>query len=217
METKIAAQQPYFLPDFHYFYKIVSSDIYCIADFLRFRKQSPVVRANLIDTYLTVPVKHHKSDPQPSITQIRLAGPYLWRQKHLRTLQSRYSSLPFFEYYYPDLAQIYSRRHEVLNTFLWEILCWHMKMLLPSRKIYRCSDEGIDSLQSLMGWFQKFEKVSWLIYPQEKEYYKTHFTEIPLQEISYERNSLFPYPYVPEMPLLVLLFLRGPETVNYFQ
>lgn len=216
-EVKIAAQQPHFFPDFKFFYKIFCSDIFFIADFLRFRKQSLMVRANFSDFYLTVPVKHHKTDPHPPLSNVKMVDDKFWRQNHLRTLKSRFSPLPFFEYYYPDLENIYTRQDVSLNTFLWDIFSWQLNIFFPSKLVYRCSDEGIHNLKDLKEWVQKYEKFLWLIYPQEQSYYGEHFAETPCKIISSDWNSLFPIPYAPDMPLLVLLFLRGPETVSYFQ
>ncbi|UCF64593.1 MAG: WbqC family protein [bacterium] len=217
IEVKIAAQQPNFLPDFNYFYKTFCSDIFFIADFLRFRKQSPIVRANFSDFYLTVPVKHHKINPHPPLSNVKMVDQKLWRQNHLRSLKSRYSSLPFFEHYFPELENIYNRQVDSLNAFLWDLFSWHLKMLFPSKLVYRCSDEDIHNLRDLKDWIQQYQKISWIIYPQEQSYYRDHFPGIPCRVLSFKRNSLLPFPYAPDMPLLLLLFLKGPETGSLFQ
>jgi hypothetical protein len=214
---RIAAQQPFYLPDFYYFYKIVCSDIFFVADFLRFRKQSPMVRADFIDFNLTVPVQHHALGPHPSLAKLTMVPKEMWRHKHLGTLKSKYGSFPFFEYYYPELIPIYQRNSESLVEFLWDILYWHLRLLFPHKKVQLCSREEIYSLENLKSWLKKSSDYAWLIHSHEKSYYKEHFPGSILKELHLKKNLVFPELYKPSMPLLVLLFLKGPETMNYFQ
>jgi len=212
----VAAQQPHYLPDFFYFYKIFCSDKFLISDFLGFRKQSPIVRADFGDFLLTVPVHHHETNPHPPITKVKMLDHKLWRDKHLKTLRSRFSSLPFFEHYYPDLVEIFHQDEKWLYQFLVDIILWQLNLILPEKDVRVCSQTGIKNLESLRVWLQQFADFRWLIYPQEEMYYKDQFPLAKLVELSIIGSDKFPPSYRPSMPLLVLLFLKGPETIVYF-
>jgi hypothetical protein len=213
---KIAAHRPHYLPDFYYFYKIYCSDKFLISDFLGFRKQSPIVRANFDDFLLTIPVYHKKTDPHPPIIEMEMLDQNLWREKQLKTLKSKFSALPFFEHYYPDLVEIFHHDEKSLNQFLLDIILWLLKIILPDKKIQICSKIGIKHLESLHIWLGQFDKFQWLIYREEKSYYKNHFPSEPLHEIPNMNPLPFPASYSPSMSILKLLFLSGPEVILYF-
>lgn len=214
--VKIGAQQPYFLPDFFYFYKIFLSDNYLISDFLGFRKQSPIVRADFGDFLLTIPVHHHQSNPHPPISEVKMVDQKMWGDKQLKTLKSRYSSLPYFEHFYPDLVGIFHQDQKSLNQFLRDIIIWQLAFILPDKNVQVCSQIGIENLENLQHWLGQFPDIQWLVYPDEELYYRNHFTKANLVGLSDVSLKSFPASYKPSMSLLVLLFLKGPETIIYF-
>ena len=213
---KIAAQRPHYLPDFFYFYKIFYSDKFLISDFLGFRKQSPIVRADFGDILLTIPVQHQKSNPHPPITKVKMLDQKFWRNKHLKTLTSRFSSLPFFEHYYQELVNIFLQDGKVLNQFLLDIILWQLHLVLPGKDVQICSRTGIMNLQDLRIWLGQFADFQWITYPNETFYYRNHFPKAKLVELPKVGSQTFPPSYRPSMPLLVLFFLLGPETIMYF-
>lgn len=214
--VKIGAQRPYFLPDFFYFYKIFRSDNFLISDFLGFRKQSPIVRADFGDFLLTVPVHHHQSYPHPPISEVKMVDQKMWGDKHLKTLKSRFSTLPYFEHFYPDLVAIFRRGQKSLNQFLWDIIIWQLGFILPHKNVQACSQIEMENLANLQLWLGQFPDFQWLIYPDEELYYRNHFPDAKVVELSDVSLKSFPHSYRPSMPLLVLLFLKGPETIIYF-
>jgi hypothetical protein len=146
-----------------------------------------------------------------------MLDPGLWRDKHLKTLRSKFSSLPFFEYYFPDLAEIYKQEENSLNQFLCNIILWQAKLIMPQKDILICSENGINNLEKLQRWLERYHDMHWLIYPNEKSYYKEHFSNTSVFDIPKIPGSSFPSSYHPSLPLLKLLFLRGPESAIYFE
>ncbi len=213
----IGAQQPYFLPDFYYFYKIARSEMFIVADFLKFRKQSPIVRTKIsADHYLTIPVIHQKN-PHPLIKNIEMAQTEDWQRIHLRTLESNFHKYPYFEYYFPELVSLYERSGNQLNKFLKSLLHWQMKLLFSDKNVIFASAEGIENLAHLKSRLEKIEFPTFLHYPEEKNYYHKHFPEIPLQKIQVPSDIDFPADYHPSLSLILLLFLNGPETILYLK
>jgi len=218
--TKIGAQQPYFLPDFRYFYKIYLSDYFLIADHLLFRKQSPIVRTRLnaqsADKYLTIPVQH-QANPHPPLYRVQIQEDGKWRRKHLRTIQSLYGNTPYFEHYFPQLEMIYQMRTNRLTDFLIEIIHWQVKLLFPTRSITTASQQHIHSITDLHRWISRQHDPHLMVYPKEEEYYQIHFPEFPREKIKFTHPISFPDDYAPDLPLLFLLFTRGPEAIFYFR
>jgi hypothetical protein len=141
----------------------------------------------------------------------------IWGDKQLKTLKSRYSTLPYFEHYYPDLEAIFRQDQKSLNQFLRDIIIWQLGFILPDKNVRVCSQIGIENLENLQHWLEQFPNFQWLIYPEEEVYYRNNFPNSKLVGLSDISLKSFPNSYNPSMPLLVLLFLKGPEIVMYLE
>lgn len=217
---KIAAQQPYFLPDFFFFYKIFLSDVFIIADFLLFRKQSPIGRTRLTETfkpkYLTIPIPHPASHRPLPIYQQKISLAALWKRQHLQTLKSLYSQCPYFEFYYPELQEIYYRPHRYLHHFLLDFIEWQNKIIFPGKELNVTSRENVSDMVTFKKWLEKFSESPFLIYPQECGYYQQHFPFFQIIDLQPISQLKFPPGYHPNQSLLILLFVEGPDTIRYF-
>ena len=215
----IGAQRPYFLPDFYFFYKIYLCDIFIINDQLLFRKQSPIVRTRLSmeipPKYLTIPVKHNKIEPQPCLPEVEIVSGKVWKDKHLKTLKSMYHKAPFFEFYYDKLEEIYSQNYTRLVEILSEVINWQVKILFPGKSIKYTSGLGLKNIVGLQNYLFHFNEPILLVYPEEWGYYENKFHQVRKEKIVC-KNVCFPDGYHPEISLLVLLFLKGPETIFFF-
>jgi len=221
LSLKIAAQQPYFFPDYFYFNKIYQSDIFIIADFLKFRKQSAMVRTRLQaddpPKYLTVPVEHPAKAPQPPLYRMKLNTEENWRRKHLRTLESIFAGYPFFEHYFPFIEEIYQRKLDSLADFCIELLHPLLQHLMPDKKIVIASKIDVFSLDSLKNWLKTLKGYCFLVDPAEKLFYQKHFAGSEQLDVTVSKTLEFPGTYHPIVSILALLFIKGPETVLYFK
>ncbi len=215
----LSAHFPCFLPDFYFFYKIAQSELFLLADHLKFRKQSPLVRTRLSDSdpvrYLTVPVHHHRQ-PHPPLREVQLDDSFPWQRQHLRTLRSLFGKFPYFEYYFPMIEQAYGKNRRFLVDFLRDQLEWQFRLLFPNHPIRVASEEGIHDKTDLLNWLESLPEPVFRIYPQEAGYYQAHYSMWPRQLISLPDHLVFPSGYVPELSLTVLFFLKGPEVSGYF-
>jgi hypothetical protein len=191
-----------------------------IADFLKFRKQSPMVRtmvyAGEFKQYLTVPVQHPGRDPQPPLYKIKLDTEENWQQKHLRTLESRFSGYPFFADYFPFIAEIYENKYSLLANFSIDLLLWLLHYLMPEKKLVIASENSIFNLELLKKWLNNVNEYCFLIDPAEKSFYRKHFPKIDHLSVRLQPALEFPETYQLNISILALLFLKGPETPLYF-
>jgi hypothetical protein len=214
----LTAHPPGFLPDFYFFYKIAHSEVFLLADHLKFRKQSPLVRTRLSDSdpvrYLTVPVRHHRQ-PHPPLREVQLEDTTPWRRQHLRTLRSLFGKFPYFEYYFPLIEEAYGKNRRFLVDFLRDHLAWQFRLLFPNHPVRVASEEGIHSETDLPRWLESLPEPIFRIYPEEAGYYENHYPTWPRQLLSLPEPLSFPTGYAPEHSLIVLFFLKGPETSRY--
>lgn len=218
---KIAAQQPFYLPDFYFFYKISQADIFIIADFLKYRKQSAMSRASLgkgfKPGYLSVPVQHQGNTFLLPSAKVKLIDKKKWASRHLRTISSLCHHYPFFEYFFPDLETIYLNNHIYWGDFLTDLILWQTNIIFPAKKIHVASREKIFSIDELKHWInQKFPEYGMYYYSHEYPYYERHFKDSMLIKLNDQIRIHFPLDYEPFMPVIMLLFMVGPDIVLYF-
>jgi hypothetical protein len=217
---QLAAQQPFFLADFYFFQKIFLSDIFIISDFLLYRKQSAMVRTRLsadyLPRYLTIPVSHRAGHSSPPIFQVKVLPQGRWVGQHLKTLKSLYRRYPYFEYYFPELEEIYCRKYVYLHHFLIDLIRWQLALLFPQKKIVVASEENLNNLDLFFSWLNNLPTFRFLVYPNEVDYYQKRFSSF--QTIAIEQSIHWDWPagYIPQESLLILLFLEGPDTVRFF-
>lgn len=63
---------------------------------------------------LNVPVIHLKNDVRAKTKDIQIDTSFSWRKLHIKTLDSAYSSSPFYEYYKDDIIPILTKKHKYL-------------------------------------------------------------------------------------------------------
>ena len=69
---------------------------------------------------LTVPVKHSKI--KFSMLEAKIDNTIAWQKNHWRSIQTAYSSSPFFEFYKDSLEQVYNKKYTYLVKFNFDMI-----------------------------------------------------------------------------------------------
>lgn len=86
---------------------------------------------------LTVPLMHNKIKAKQKTRDIKIDNSFAWQKLHFKTLQSAYSSSPFFEFYEDDLRPIYQSSFEFLldlNFKTFEVISEALQLEIPYKK-----------------------------------------------------------------------------------
>ena len=140
---KIAISQPAYLPWLGYFDLIDQVDTFVLLDSAQFEKQSWQQR-NRIKTptglqWLTVPVIFRGRFGQ-RIQDVEIRDREFFRQ-HLRAIELNYRRAPYFEKYFPELAEILeSRASSLLVDLNQRLIHWFCGVLDIRTEIGRSSD-----------------------------------------------------------------------------
>jgi len=194
-------QPTYFPPIIQYVGIAKSSEIIFEAED-NFQKQTYRNRCYIYTSFgkhtLIVPVQHNKKEKQKT-KDIKIDYKDGWQQLHLRTLITAYNSSPFFEFYIDDLLPIFEKQ----TTFLLDLnlkchafLIDALQLEIPLTKTIEYNTEPtILDLRKLA--IAKGENIF-----QLDKYYQI-----------FEENHGF----IPNLSMLDLLFMEGPNALNYLE
>ena len=147
---------------------------------------------------LNVPIQHTKGIKQKT-KDVKIDYKDDWHKLHLKTLQTAYSSSPFFEFYIDDLKPIFEKRVTFLldlNLMCHELIMDALQLEIP----YSKTSEYQKDVQ-----FLDARKLA--IAKTKDEIHLARYIQV------FEQNKGF----ISNLSILDLLFMEGPNALNYLE
>ena len=162
-----------------------------------FRNRTFIHSANGLQI-LTIPVKHSKI--KFSMLDAKIDNSIAWQKNHWRSIQSAYSSSPFFEFYRDSLEGIYIKEYTYLTKFNFDlinlILEWtDIEMKSELSKSYKIQyKNGLDLRENIEN--KKYSSSENIIYKQ----------------VFSEKNG-----FLNDISIIDLIFNEGPNSISYLK
>lgn len=148
---------------------------------------------------LNIPVKHKTKEGRKKTKDTLIENDFHWQQQHFKSLQSAYRSSPFFEFFEEDLLSIFNKKY----TFL--------------------QDLNFDTHAFVTDALQLNEN-----YTTTNEYHLTSnlndYRSLAIAKKGVEINmdtyvQMFDdkYGFIPNLSILDLLFMEGPNTLTFLE
>ncbi|AYD46804.1 WbqC family protein [Arachidicoccus soli] len=161
---------------------------------MRFSNRCVVAGSNgLIN--LSVPIQNGRNQKM-SFKDIRIANDINWQVQHWRTIFSCYGKSPFFEFYQDSLRPFFEKKYLYLFDLNFEIICTLNNYINNSQLVSRVNDK------------LKIELSAQLNYCSPSDFQQEEF---PLIYTQLFENRIG---FQPNLSLLDLLFMEGPNTKN---
>lgn len=150
---------------------------------------------------LSIPVK--KGDEHKTlIKDVRIEYDKKWQKLHWKSIESAYRSSPFYEFYFDDLIQYYSRKEKFLFDFNYGLLNTVLDLIeLPAG--IKFSEEYVSPQQ------YPFSDYRETIHPK-----KNNQADPVFQPENYSQVFGNKYGFQSNLSILDLLFNEGPNTVG---
>ena len=220
--------QPSYIPWRGYFDQIRKADVFVFYDDVQYDTRGWRHR-NRIKTpqgahWISIPV--HSKGAQSvhiPINQIRICWDQPWNRKHLMTLTHCYKRAPFFAKYEPVLEEFYGRQDEFLADFTIALtMAIASELGISHTKFLRSSQLGVEGgqTQRLVKIVQAVGADTYISGPSAEDYIESELfgaAGIRLEYMKYgypEYPQLYP-PFDPQMSILDLLFMVGPDAAKY--
>jgi hypothetical protein len=220
--------QPSYIPWRGTFDQIRRADTFVFYDDVQYDKHGWRNR-NQIKTaqgrqWLTIPVHSGGVTQGTPINEVRIDWSKPWARSHPKALTIAYGKAPFFRDYAELLESIYSRRDEFIADFTIETTIRLAEQLgIRNTRFVRSSElHGITGSKTgrLIQILDRLGATHYISGPSAREYIEpTAFAEvgITLEYMRYEYPAypqLHP-PFDPNVSVLDLLFMTGPQAEQY--
>jgi len=226
---KCVILQPSYVPWRGYFHQVARADLFVFYDDVKYDKNGWRNR-NRIKTpngplWLTVPVLTKGVESQAIlIKDILIDEKQDWTRKHWNSLTAFYGRAPYFDRYAPLLADAFQSRSPYLSDLtialtisLAQALGIQHTRFMRSSEITGLSGHKTDRLVSLLKQVGASEYISG---PSARDYIEPEKFEQAGISLEYMRYNYRPYPqlyppYEPQVSILDLLFMTGPDALDY--
>jgi hypothetical protein len=201
--SKVLLSTAYLAP-IQYYTKITMYDEACIEVYENFVKQTYRNRCVIYGANgeLTLSIPIIKNSPKVLTKDILIDYSTNWRKMHLKSIESAYSSSPFFEYYIDDFIPFYTKEFKFLldfNTEIQKVVLEHFEI---EKNIHYTTDYQFS--KDLINIKDFREKIS----PKK--------TIADLDFISHEYNQVFieKHGFKQNLSIIDLLFNEGPNAIE---
>jgi len=147
---------------------------------------------------LTIPVKHSKI--KFPMLNAEIDNKIAWQKNHWRSIQTAYSSSPFFEFYKDSLEQVYNKKYTYLVKFNFDMIKlvfeWlDIEIKLKLSKEYKVVyDNSLDLRKKIENQKHSISKNK--IYNQ----------------VFFEKNG-----FLNDLSIIDLIFNEGPNSLSYLK
>ena len=225
---RVAILQPSYIPWRGLFHQIQKVDTFIFYDDVQYDKHGWRNRNRIKfpgdPKWLTIPVRSGGSvtDKIP-IHRIEVIWDKEWANAHRQTMQQAYKTAPFWKRYVPLLDDFYSRKPALLADFTIDFtIALARELGVGDRQFLRSSSLPSEGTKTdrLISILKPLGCTHYVSGPSAKDYLeedKIAAAGMTLEYMTYnypEYPQLHP-PYDPQVSVLDLLFMTGPEAPNY--
>jgi len=220
--------QPSYIPWRGYFDQIRRADLFIFYDDVQYDKHGWRNR-NQIKTvagkhWLTIPVHTAGATHGVTIKEVRIDWSKPWPSQHLKSLTAAYARAPYFKQYLPLLESFYDRRDECISEFtIATTVALARELGIRDTRFVRSSElEGIGGIRTsrLIEILRRVGADHYITGPSARDYiaadeFATAGIDLEYMKYEYpEYPQLYP-PYDPQVSVLDLLFMTGPQALDY--
>jgi hypothetical protein len=221
--------QPSYLPWRGYFHQIQRCDLFVFYDDVPFDARGWRNR-NRVKTgdgprWLTVPVRRKGTQPRRTpLNEIEIDSTTDWGRRHVETLRHAYARAPFYERYIGPLAPLLERPPELLVelTIRTTVELAGELGIGPQRFVRASAIRRREAAKTadLLSILSRVGATRYLSGPSAKAYLDEGLLERHGIAIDYMRYDYPEYPqlhppYDPQVSIVDLLFMVGPEAPRY--
>lgn len=216
--------QPSYIPWRGFFDLIHDADVFVFYDDVQYDKHGWRNR-NRIKTaqgsqWLTIPVNAKGNVSEGTLLKdTRISWTQDWSKKHLGSIRQSYGKAPFFKDFFPLVESFYASRRELLVDLTIESTIALARALgIEHTRFVRSSELGVDGgkTERLVRIMQHVGATRYISGPSARDYidpdvFAQGGVRLEYKVYGYPEYEQLHPPYDPQVTILDLLFMKGPE------
>ena len=147
---------------------------------------------------LSVPIKHKFTDQRKKTKDTLVENDFPWQDQHFKSLQIAYRTSPFFEFYEDDLAPIFTKKYKYLQDLNIDTYLFITDALQISSNFSKTEEFLKDETQKDFRMLAEIKK-------QPKKLVDRYI------QMFDDKHG-----FIPNLSILDLLFMEGPNTISFF-
>lgn len=158
------------------------------------------IYASLGKQQLSVPIIHsNKKGLRQKTKDVRIDNSYKWQLQQLKTIQYAYRSSPYYEFYEDDVLPIFEKQHHFLLDLNLETHAFIMEALQEDISITKTTEYHVEPSLA------------------DRRFLAKPKLELSEQFKPYTQVFDDKYGFIPNLSMLDLLFMEGPNALEYLQ
>ncbi len=151
---------------------------------------------------LSVQVKHTHTDGKQLYKNVLVSNDFDWQKLHWRSLETAYRTSPYFEFYEDDLFPLFEKKYKFLVDLNLESI-----LLINDLLDLEMSYEFTENYQ------KNYDNITDLRFLKNAKKQPAIVNEFsPYTQMFLDRHD-----FMPNLTILDLLFMEGPNAVNYLE
>lgn len=220
--------QPSYIPWRGYFEQIQRADVFVFYDDVQYDKHGwrnrNRIRNRQGGQWLTIPVHSQGVVVEhTAINHVEIAWQQPWNERHWRAIRETYGKAPYFKTYSPWLEEVYQRHAVMLADFTIPLTIEIAEKLgICGTRFVRASElqasgqktERLIQILTQVGATHYISGPSARSYIDETQFQSAGIT-LEFMEYNYPEYPQLYAPFDPQVSILDLLFMTGPDAPRY--
>jgi hypothetical protein len=225
---KAVILQPSYIPWRGFFDQIRRADVFVFYDDVQYDKRGWRNRNQILTPtgkqWLTIPVYSRGAQTENiPIHQIKICWDVAWNESHWKSIQLAYRKAPYFQQYAAFLQELYERHDEFLADFSIDLTIALARQLgIQHTHFLRSSSLQAEGAKTdrLIAILKTIGANQYLSGPSARDYiesekFKQADIDLEYMEYNYAQYPQLYPPFDPNVSILDLLFMTGPDALGY--
>ena len=166
-----------------------------------FQKQSYRNRCYIYNSngkqLLSIPVKHEVKEARKKTKDTLVENDFSWQDQHFKSLKIAYRTSPFFDFFEDDIAPIFEKKYKYLHDINIDTFLFITDALQLSSDFIKTTEYEVNPIQSDSRQLAEIKK-------QPKTLVDKYI------QMFDDKHG-----FIPNLSILDLLFMEGPNTESY--
>lgn len=147
---------------------------------------------------LNIPIVHNKKKIRQRTAEVKIESAFNWQKQHLKSIKTAYQTSPYFEFYEDDFVTFFKQDFKDLLSLNIASLNLILELLEMDLSITKTENYSLTYQQDYRNLINAKET-----HPFKMENYTQMFDD--------------KYGFIPNLSILDLLFMEGPNALNYLE